>query len=175
MNSDTYDRGMGIGMKMHASAVMEAHHMLGRPRFYSRDGLGVNANNAESTIVKFHPGMENGCPRVEGYGGFKNQNMGWTPANYTDSGQQYHQFAIKLTPNGTNTLSITGTMPGQHWEKSWVNQILTGNDLLPSLFLWCDHGAYSPAPQIITKVTYTIELEPMVNDEDWLMIEDGAQ
>ncbi len=52
-------------------------------------GLRIGGNN-----ILFHPGYPGGAFRVEGPGGFSNQNMGFDPAG----GDTLHHIVVSITP-----------------------------------------------------------------------------
>ncbi len=85
-------------------------------------GLRIGENN-----VHFHPGYGGGALRVEGPGGFGNQNVGFTPANGV-----LHD--LRVTSDGTGNFEVTltdGANPANTWTGSWFNPGSVGGDFGP--------------------------------------------
>lgn len=80
-----------------------------------------------STRVAFHPGYPGGALRVEGFGGFGNQDMGFTPANGV-----LHRLEVKQNAGGVVGLfEITftdGENPANVYTNSWIDASLVGQD-----------------------------------------------
>merc|ERR1719162_2222835 len=91
--------------------------------WYTYCDLGVSRKK-HVTVMKFHPGMHGGQLRIEGFGGFGNQSIGFTPKNWTDSCQKYHDIDFHLRPDGLNEVAIKGTEEGEVYSKSWKNKII---------------------------------------------------
>lgn len=91
-----------------------------------RLGKQAGTMSSENTIV-FHPGYNAppGAFRVDGQGGFPNQNMGWVP----DLGVLHH-LEIRSFPDGLFTIKVTnGLDPNLVYEDSFTNPAAYGGDL----------------------------------------------
>jgi hypothetical protein len=77
--------------------------------------LASNGNsNTNADRIVFHPGYSGGALRVEGGGGFSNQNVGWTPASGTMAdlsiaSDGLGHFTVKLTDGNNSNLTYTTT------------------------------------------------------------------
>ena len=69
---------------------------------YVYNGYGLSEGKKQNA-VKFHPGMGGGAVRVEGLGGFGNQDMRFTPANWSGSGHQFHTLHLTMVPASCRT------------------------------------------------------------------------
>eukprot|EP00434_Breviolum_minutum_P004163 symbB.v1.2.003670.t1/scaffold175.1/size369221/26 len=117
---------LGVVLKEPASMQSDVDES-GIPKFvYNGFGLSDKKN---SNAIKFHPGM--GQLRVEGAGGFNNKDMGYTPANWTESGKAFHTFQVTIGTDGKNLLKVTSTR-GEVFEIGWENT-LTDGKFTPSL------------------------------------------
>jgi len=75
-------------------------------------GLVIGQNN-----IVFHPGLAGGALRVEGPGGFGNQNMGFTPANNV-----MHHLEVTGDGAGAYTLKLTdGANPANVYTNTFTN------------------------------------------------------
>jgi len=139
LNSDAFNRGLGLVVE--ASPLLEeAVDESGFPT-YIYNGYGVSAEGKRQNAVKFHPGMEGGALRVEGVGGFSNQDMNLTPKSWTQAGQTYHTLSITVGADGQNMVTFKcGAGPdAPTWQKPFQRQLTQGTHL-PALFAWLDLG-----------------------------------
>lgn len=93
-------------------------------------GVGLRLGQFEDTTesedaMVFHPGFPGGAFRVEGEGGFDNQNMGWTPAVGVMHHVEIHSF-----PDGLFNIKVTdGANPANVYTKSFTNPFAYGGDI----------------------------------------------
>jgi hypothetical protein len=76
VNSDAYNQGLGIVLE--GSPLMDKTASEDGLPSYAYNGYGISKDK-KTNAVKFHPGMRGGQLRIEGVGGFHNQNLGFTP------------------------------------------------------------------------------------------------
>jgi len=87
-------------------------------------GLVIGQNN-----LVFHPGYSGGAFRVEGPGGFGNQNMGFTPAAWPTM----HHFNVAIRPTGGTNADIDirvtdGSNPLNVFTASYTSTTYTTGD-----------------------------------------------
>ncbi|CAE7810511.1 unnamed protein product [Symbiodinium sp. CCMP2456] len=145
LNSDVHNQGLGV-VVVQPSSMQCDKDQEGIPKFlYNGYGLKADKN---SNAIKFHPGMGGGQLRVEGVGGFGNQNIGFTPENWTDSGNSFHTLEVSLGTDGLNHLKFTGHQ-GAVWERTWENRLTDGR-YTPELHAWLDMGgSFNPGSYVI--------------------------
>jgi len=102
---------------------------------YNGYGLQKDKN---SNAIKFHPGMGGGQLRIEGVGGFGNQDIGFTPQDWTSSENSFHTLEVSLGTDGQNNLKLTGHQ-GEVWQRGWENRLTDGR-YSPELHAWLDMG-----------------------------------
>jgi len=154
LNSNAYNQGLGVVLKEPASMQSDVDQS-GIPKFvYNGFGLSDKKN---SNAIKFHPGMGGGQLRIEGAGGFNNKDMGYTPANWTESGKAFHTFQVTIGTDGKNLLKVTSTR-GEVFEIGWENT-LTDGKFTPSLHAWLDMGG-SRNPLVIGEISLEVHLRP---------------
>ena len=137
LNSDAYDQGLGVVLE--ASPLMENTVDEEGLAMYVRNGYGMS-NDRKQSAVKFHPGMWGGQLRVEGRGGWGNQDIGFTPENWQQSGHAFHMLELTLGSDGENQVCIKGTQHGQLWQQSWTHQLTDGRYFL-AVYAWLDLGS----------------------------------
>jgi len=138
INSDAFNNGLGVVLEA-SSLVDFTIDEKGIPSYLYCGGIGYGiSNDHRGNCVKFHPGMSGGCLRVEGPGGFGNQDIGFKPENWSDSEHRLNLLEITVGTDGKNEVRITNsTNPGQVWHKSWEHQIFSGR-FMPAIFAWID-------------------------------------
>mmetsp|Transcript_81796 Transcript_81796/g.147712 ORF Transcript_81796/g.147712 Transcript_81796/m.147712 type:complete len:343 (+) Transcript_81796:78-1106(+) len=147
VNSDAYNRGLGVVLE--ASKLVKGSAEQPERRNYEYNGFVSDDDDDDSdsqtckNYIKFHPGMGGGQLRVEGPGGWLNQNIGFTPVAWTESGQKFHTLHLVLGANGDNLMRIEGTNAGEVFEMPWSNQ-LTDGQYLPAVHAWLDLGEEDP-------------------------------
>ncbi len=83
-------------------------------------GLRIGQNQ-----IVFHPGYGGGAFRVEGPGGFGNQNMGFTPANGV-----LHKLEVTDVGDGTFNITFTdGANPANVYTNSFTNAASSGGQV----------------------------------------------
>uniref|UniRef100_A0A7S2UU25 Uncharacterized protein n=1 Tax=Fibrocapsa japonica TaxID=94617 RepID=A0A7S2UU25_9STRA len=151
VNSDAYNNGLGAGVL--PSVEMNTGGSIERSYIYSGYLSRGLARAERKAIVKFHPGMSGGQLRLEGPGGFRNQNIAFTPLCWsevltgieagTQNGQdRLHQLEFYLSADGHNEVRLrTGGYQNLTFEKSWDCILFDGRHL-PAVFCWkdLDHG-----------------------------------
>eukprot|EP00747_Dinoflagellata_sp_TGD_P037505 gnl/TRDRNA2_/TRDRNA2_139119_c0_seq1.p1 gnl/TRDRNA2_/TRDRNA2_139119_c0~~gnl/TRDRNA2_/TRDRNA2_139119_c0_seq1.p1 ORF type:complete len:364 (-),score=69.89 gnl/TRDRNA2_/TRDRNA2_139119_c0_seq1:101-1192(-) len=162
VNSDSYNRGLGLVVE--ASPLLDATEDESESRCYLYSGLGYEIENMQdglekrrANMVKFHPGMNFGQLRVEGQDGFGNNNVGFTPDNWTDSGQKLHLMELTLGADGKNEVClINGTPePGKEpevWRREWTHKLFDGKHI-PSVSAWIDMGGSEGRPLNVGPIT----------------------
>jgi hypothetical protein len=89
-----------------------------------RLGQHLDTLESENTLV-FHPGYPAGALRVDGAGGFANQDMGWSPA----PGFMHH-LEIHSFPNGLFNIKVTDGADGTKvFATSFTNPVAYGGDV----------------------------------------------
>jgi len=161
VNSDSYNRGLGIGIEP-SPLLDETLADDGLP-FYTYNDLGVTKKKNIS-IIKFHPGMGGGELRLEGFGGWKNSDIGFTPKNWKDAGGKFHTLEFWLAVDGDNKFQITGTEEGQVWAQNWKNKLFDGR-YLPSVFAWIDLGGSMNKPLHVGQITMKAVLSSLRDEE----------
>jgi len=82
VNSDACNQGLGVVIEkspLEDSTIDES----GLPSYiYNGYGVKDDKKSKSQCAVKFHPGMNGGMLRVEGAGGFRNQNVGFRPLTW---------------------------------------------------------------------------------------------
>jgi len=141
VNSDAYNRGLGV--------VLEASPLVELPKDFKElpvcfyNGYGLQEEGRRRNAVKFHPDMGGGELRIEGSGGFDNQDIGFTPRGWSRSGNKLHTLELTLRTSGDNTLSFQGTEEGQQWQRGFKNVLFDGTHA-PALYAWLDLGGLGP-------------------------------
>lgn len=147
VNSDNFNNGLGVVVEAAEDMTRVPDEPARQPRsFYvycsSLSGLSeTRARNA----VKFHPGMHGGELRVEGRGGFPNQNVGFRPAAWQE-GNRLHTLKLELGADGTNAVTLVdATNESRMWTKRWRHQLFDGVNI-PALYTWldCARNQHSP-------------------------------
>lgn len=140
INSDAFNRGLGVVVEapMGMDGAVDEH---GLPS-YIYNGYGISSDKVQNA-VKFHPGMRGGQIRIEGVGGWRNTEMGFTPANWTQSRKNFHTMQITCQADGKNRLTVYGTEDGQEFTKAWQRK-LTDGKRLPAIYGWIDVGDSEP-------------------------------
>lgn len=156
VNSDAYNRGLGVVLE--ASKLLDATADDSGLPVYLYNGYGLNTKN-RGNVVKFHPGMGGGAMRVEGAGGWGNQDVGFTPASWSASGTKLHTLEVTFATDGTNEVVFRGTEEGQLFSKSWTRKLFDGRHL-PAVYAWLDLGGQeSGTPLMIGRIALTAHLQ----------------
>lgn len=134
VNSDAYNNGLGIMLA--ASPHLHISGSEAHLQWYAYNSYGVSQDR-RSNAVKFHPGMSGGQLRIEGRGGWGNQDIGFTPLGYTASGNKLHSFGLTTQVDGCNRFDIRGTRDGESWSSPWNHQLFDGSRT-PSVHAWLD-------------------------------------
>jgi len=135
LNSDAHNQGLGV-VVVQPSSMQCDKDAEGIPKFvYNGYGLQKDKN---SNAIKFHPGMGGGQLRIEGVGGFGNQDIGFTPQDWTSSENSFHTLEVSLGTDGQNNLKLTGHQ-GEVWQRGWENRLTDGR-YSPELHAWLDMG-----------------------------------
>jgi hypothetical protein len=122
---------------------------------------GVETTLSEDALV-FHPGYPGGAMRVEGDGGFDNQDMGWTPAVGVMHHLEVHSF-----PDGLFNIKLTdGSNPANVYTKSFTNSFAYGGDIGPL--------GHAGGASYYDNLTIVIAGQPLVADIDADNDVDGA-
>lgn len=153
VNSDAYNRGLGVVLE--ASPLMDSSVDESGLPSYIYNGYGVSDDKKQNAI-KFHPGMAGGQLRVEGPGGWGNDNIGFTPANWSNSGNKYHTLELTVRADGANEICIKGTDEGQVWRRNWKRPLTAGR-YFPAVYAWLDLGS-KHLPLQIGKISMTVHM-----------------
>lgn len=154
INSDAQNNGLGVVVE--ASPLVEGTVDESGIPSYIYNGYGVTLADKKQNAVKFHPGMHGGKLRVEGVGGWGNQEL-FTPKGWTQSGNKYHTLAITVGADGLNTVELSGADPGQIWRKSFRRQLTEGKHV-PALYAWLDLVHRDTPPVHIGEVSMSVHL-----------------
>eukprot|EP00411_Alexandrium_monilatum_P124000 CAMPEP_0175640746 /NCGR_PEP_ID=MMETSP0097-20121207/4404_1 /TAXON_ID=311494 /ORGANISM="Alexandrium monilatum, Strain CCMP3105" /LENGTH=324 /DNA_ID=CAMNT_0016946501 /DNA_START=27 /DNA_END=1001 /DNA_ORIENTATION=+ len=152
VNSDQFNRGLGVVLE--ASPLMEASAATEGLPWYTYCDLGVSKDKPGSA-VKFHPGMHGGQLRVEGFGGFQNQSVGFTPESWSRSGRKLHTLEVTVGADGTNEVCLRGAEDGQVWRKAWSRALFDGQRL-PAVYAWLDLGDTAENPLIVSPISLSL-------------------
>lgn len=145
VNSDAVNRGLGVVLE--ASPLLDSTvDEAGLPS-YIYNGYGVGQEGKKQNAIKFHPGMPGGQLRIEGVAGWGNSNIGFNPANWSESGNKYHTLELTLGADGKNEMCIKGTNEGEVWRKPWNRQLTSGRHI-PAIYAWLDLGSKTQPLQI---------------------------
>lgn len=137
VNSDAFNQGLGVVIE--ASTLIDVPADFSTASAYTYNGYGLQNEGRRRNAVKFHPGMSGGQLRVEGAGGFGNQDVGFAPKAFSESGS-LHTIVLKLCTNGVNMIQLHGSDPGQQWQMKWKNMMFDGLHI-PALYAWLDLGS----------------------------------
>jgi hypothetical protein len=98
--------------------------------FEGQPGSGATGIKVGENLVLFHPGFSGppGALRVEGPGGFPNENMGFTPA----LGVLHHLEIISLPSGLFNVHVVDGNNPANRFSKDFVNPASYGGEVGPA-------------------------------------------
>ena len=154
INSNSYNRGLGIVLE--ASPLMDEVEKKG---WYTYSGIGED-RRARSAAVKFHPGMRGGHLRVEGFGGFDNTDIGFTPKDFDASGKKLHMLELTVGADGVNEVCIRGTEEGQSWSRKWTGQLFNGRNL-PAVHAWIDMGGFEGQPLHVGPISLCFHAVPI--------------
>jgi len=149
VNSDSYNRGLGIGVE--PSAVIDQTISSEGLPWYTYNG-GTQDDRKHFQLIKFHPDMNSGALRIEGFGGFSNTDIGFTPKGWSNSGKKLHTLIITLGADGLNMLRFVGTEHKQEWRQEWKHQLFDGRHL-PSVHAWIDLGGEENKPLHVGPIT----------------------
>jgi len=170
VNSDSYNRGLGIGVE--PSPLLDKTVREDGLPWYTYNDLGVTKKK-NITIIKFHPGMSGGELRLEGYGGWYNQSIGFTPENWTASHGNFHTLEFWLGVDGDNKFQITGTQETQVWTKTWHNKLFDGR-YFPAVFAWIDLGGGRNQPLHVGQITMKAVLSSVQKEESSKKVPEGS-
>lgn len=148
VNSDSYNRGLGVAIEPPPG------HSPSANGGFVYNGLGLT-KGADRNVIKFHPDFYGGQLRIEGAGGFDNQNLGFKPKGWTNAKHELQGLEITLARNGTNTLVFVSPDDGPSWTKTWQHKLL-GGTRLPSLYAWLDLGGEPGKPLMIGNVSLVL-------------------
>jgi len=154
VNSNASNQGLGVILA--ASPLLDPTVAEDGLPWYVYNSYGVSRDK-RSNAIKFHPGMRGGQLRIEGRGGFYNSDTGFTPLNWSESGEKLHMFEITVGADGENRLRMTGT-EGQEWTKDWKHQLFDGRNA-PSVHAWLDMGSRSNHPVITSPISVDVHFE----------------
>jgi len=154
LNSDAYNRGLGVVLE--ASPLMDSTVDDSGLPSYIYNGYGISKDKKQNAI-KFHPGMSRGELRIEGAGGWGNSDIGFTPTNWSESGNKYHTLELTMRADGNNEMCIKGTKKGQEWRKPWTRQLTAGR-YFPAIYAWLDLG-FIDSPLQIRNISMTVHME----------------
>lgn len=151
VNSDAYNQGLGIVVE--ASPFVQLPEGFSLQKSYFYNGYGLENEGRQRNAVKFHPDMSGGQLRIEGAGGFGNQNVGFTPSGWTSSGRKLHTLAITFRASGENELLFEAGEPERSWKRGFNNVLFDGKRV-PALYAWLDLGnAAKPLHVSMPKLT----------------------
>lgn len=88
-------------------------------------GLGCYVGN---TCFCFHPGMRGAMFRIEGRGGFGNEDVGWTPPPHRSDGEPGTLFTIELSRTGRHQVTLTHPSTRETYTRSWDDTELWKSD-----------------------------------------------
>ena len=158
VNSDAYNRGLGIVLE--GSPLMDKTASEDGLPSYVYNGYGISKDK-KTNAVKFHPGMGGGQLRIEGVGGFQNQNLGFTPENWTDSHKRFHRLDVTLGKDGSNELCFHSES-GRTWRKSWTRKLTDGR-YIPAIYAWLDLGSHEN-PVYFGQISAIVHLKDLSPD-----------
>lgn len=149
VNSDSYNRGLGVAIEA-SPQINETEEHSGSS--YTYNGLGVHLNR---NVIKFHPDMTDGLLRVEGPGGFADQDLGFTPPGWRMSGHKLNTLEITARTDGTNTITFKSADGSHGWNRDWTHQLFDGRDV-PSIYAFIDLGGEDGKPLIVGQVSLRV-------------------
>jgi hypothetical protein len=132
-----------------------------------RLGQFENTTESENTVL-FHPGYPAGAFRVDGDGGYPNQDMGWSPAPGVMHHMEIHSF-----PDGLFNITVTdGTDPAKVYTNSFSNLFAYGGDV--GLLAHGEGAAFYDNLSITLAgqtVTADLDADSDVDGNDFLLIQ----
>jgi hypothetical protein len=149
VNSDSYNRGLGVTLKATHNTTDNGSDVAssGNREDWYEYGGGKTLDSASNSI-KFHPDMRDGQLRVEGPGGFHNQDIGFTPLGWSASTNELTILEITISADGANEILVKGASTQDTWKRAWKNVLIHGNHI-PALFAHIDLGGVEGKPLII--------------------------
>jgi len=148
VNSDSFNRGLGIVVEASPQINETEEHVDS----YSYNGYGVQLNR---NVIKFHPNMNQGDLRVEGPGGFPNQQMGFTPAGWSNSHHELHALEVTVSTNGINKILFKEANGVHTFEHIWRHKLFDGRDF-PTVYGFIDLGGENGKPLIVGPVSLVV-------------------
>ena len=165
LNSDAYNRGLGLVVE--ASTLLDVALDESRLEYYFYSGLGCDHFHGEDNLftrrvsaVKFHPGVTGGQLRVEGLGGWSNDDVGFTPASWTSCEQRLHLMELTLGADGSNEVCLIRASANpdderKAWRREWTRQLFDGKHF-PSVWAWLDLGGQNTPPLHVGPITLRV-------------------